>query len=157
MFQTVARHPVISAVVIGLSSVSLGTYCALPRLVPSAMASSSDAVPASSTAGNFSFSFVTAPNEDVAKKIARGLVSGKLAACVNIVPRVTSVYEWKGKLEEDSEVMMIIKSRSSRLEELTKYVRENHPYDVVEVISSSITHGNPPYLDWLGAAVPEKS
>ncbi|XP_015913373.1 protein CutA homolog isoform X3 [Parasteatoda tepidariorum] len=107
--------------------------------------------------GIFSVSYVTAPSDEVAKKIAEGLVKEKLAACVNIVPGVQSIYEWKGEIQKDSEVLMVIKSRISRLEELTKYVRENHPYEVCEVISTPIQHGNPPYLKWLDEVVPEKS
>ncbi|XP_042899989.1 divalent-cation tolerance protein CutA isoform X4 [Parasteatoda tepidariorum] len=72
--------------------------------------------------GIFSVSYVTAPSDEVAKKIAEGLVKEKLAACVNIVPGVQSIYEWKGEIQKDSEVLMVIKSRISRLEELTKYV-----------------------------------
>ena len=116
--------------------------------------------------------FVTAPTSDKAKEIAGGLVSNKLAACVNIIPGITSVYEWEGKIENDSEVLMMIKTRTSRIEELTEFVKsmfisacvrfltvciaENHPYDVCEVITTSIEGGNKPYLDWLAKSVPEK-
>lgn len=86
--------------------------------------------------GTHSMAYVTAPNQDVAKKIAG--------------------YEWKEEINEDPEVLMIIKTRSSRLEELTTMVKENHPYEVCEVISSPIAQGNPPYLDWIGEIVPEK-
>merc|ERR1719187_818868 len=104
----------------------------------------------------FSMAFVTAPNADKAKEIAGGLVSHKLAACVNIIPGITSVYEWEGKIETDSEVLMMIKSRTSRLEELTEFVKKNHPYDVCEVITTSIEGGNQEYLKWIGKTVPEK-
>ena len=67
--------------------------------------------------------FVTAPDSDKAKEIAGGLVSSKLAACVNIIPGVTSVYEWEGKIENDSEVLMMIKTRSARIAELTEFVK----------------------------------
>ncbi|XP_076068783.1 protein CutA homolog isoform X2 [Oratosquilla oratoria] len=107
-------------------------------------------------AGTHSMAFVTAPSEEVAKKIAGGLVKNKLAACVNIIPKIVSVYEWKEEINEDAEVLMMIKTRSSRLEEMTKFVRENHPYDVCEVISSPIAQGNQPYLDWISEIVPEK-
>ena len=71
----------------------------------------------------FSMAFVTAPTADVAKEMAGGLVSNKLAACVNIIPGITSVYEWEGKIENDSEVLMMIKTRTSRIEELPEFVR----------------------------------
>jgi len=105
----------------------------------------------------FSMAFVTAPNHEIAKSLASGLVSGKLAACVNILPGVTSVYEWEGKVNEDPEVLMMIKTRTSRIPELTQYVQKNHPYDVPEVITTSIEGGSAAYLSWLGEMVPENS
>ncbi|XP_010903778.1 protein CutA homolog [Esox lucius] len=105
--------------------------------------------------GTHSAAFVTCPNEQVAKELARGIVEKKLAACVNIVPQITSVYEWQGKIEEDSEVLLMIKTRSSKVSALAEYVRSKHPYEVAEVISLPIDQGNPPYLKWLGDTVPE--
>merc|ERR1719318_2515783 len=116
------------------------------------MASTSSTRPAE----QFSMAFVTSPNHDTAKSIAGGLVSGKLAACVNIIPGITSVYEWEGKIETDAEVLTMIKTRTSKIEELTEFVRKNHPYDVCEVITTSIEGGNQAYLDWLGKVVPKK-
>lgn len=106
--------------------------------------------------GTHSIAYVTAPNEEVAKKLADGLVSKKLAACVNVIPNIYSVYEWKNEINRDPEVLMMIKTRTSRLEELTTYVRENHPYEVCEVISVPIQQGNPPYLQWVGDIVKDK-
>jgi len=111
---------------------------------------------ATRTVEPYSMAFVTAPNTDVAKKLAGGIVSNKLAACVNIIPAVVSVYEWEGKIENDSEVLMMIKTRTTRIEELTEFVKKNHPYDVCEVITTSIEAGNRQYLDWIGQIVPEK-
>ena len=104
----------------------------------------------------YSMAFVTAPNKDVAKTLAGGLVQKKLAACVNIIPGIISVYEWENKIENDNEVLMMIKTRTTRIPELTEYVKTNHPYDVAEVITTSIEQGNQPYLDWIGKIVPEK-
>lgn len=106
--------------------------------------------------GSASACYVTAPDEQVAKKLAQGIVSNKLAACVNIIPKVTSIYEWEGKINEDSEVLMMIKTKTSMVEELAKYVREHHPYSVAEVISTPIENGNPVYLQWINDTVPEK-
>ncbi|AWP05206.1 putative protein CutA -like isoform 2 [Scophthalmus maximus] len=75
------------------------------------------------TSGTHSAAFVTCPNDTVAKELARGIVERKLAACVNIVPSITSVYEWQGKIEEDNEVLLMIKTRSSKVPALAEYVR----------------------------------
>uniref|UniRef100_A0AAR2L3C4 CutA divalent cation tolerance homolog n=3 Tax=Pygocentrus nattereri TaxID=42514 RepID=A0AAR2L3C4_PYGNA len=107
------------------------------------------------SSGTHSAAFVTCPNDTVAKDLARGIVEKKLAACVNIVPKITSIYEWQGKIEEDSEVLLMIKTRSTKIPALAEYVRSNHPYEVAEVISLPIDQGNPPYLKWIGDIVPE--
>ncbi|XP_077996198.1 protein CutA homolog [Glandiceps talaboti] len=104
--------------------------------------------------GLHSAAFVTCPDKDVATKLARGLVEKDLVACVNIIPGLTSVYKWQGKVEEDSEVLMMIKTRTAKIPEVSAYVRENHPYDVAEVISVQIDQGNPPYLQWISDSVP---
>ncbi|XP_032940102.1 protein CutA homolog [Catharus ustulatus] len=101
-----------------------------------------------------SAAFVTCPNPSVATELARALVTQRLAACVNIVPGVTSVYTWQGKLEEDSEVLLMIKTRSSRVPALIDFVRSHHPYEVPEVVALPVAQGNPPYLRWVGDSVP---
>ncbi|XP_010603588.1 protein CutA isoform X2 [Fukomys damarensis] len=99
--------------------------------------------------GSVSAAFVTCPNEKVAKEIARAVVEKRLAACVNLIPQITSIYEWKGKIEEDSEVLMMIKTQSSLVPALTDFVRSVHPYEVAEVIALPVEQGNPPYLHWV--------
>jgi len=93
--------------------------------------------------------FVTVPSLEVGKKIAHALVSNKVAACVNIVPQITSVYEWEGKIEEDSELLLMIKTQSQHFEDLEKLVKANHPYTVPEIIGVPIEQGSQPYLDWI--------
>lgn len=107
--------------------------------------------------GTHSAAFVTAPDETVAKTLAHGLVSNKLAACVNIVPKIVSIYEWEGKINEDSEVLMMIKTSTSKVNEISKFIRENHPYEVAEVISFPIENGNQPYLEWITNVLTKKS
>lgn len=99
--------------------------------------------------GTHSAAFITAPDETVAKALAHGLVSNKLAACVNIVPKILSIYEWEGKINEDSEVLLMVKTSTSKVDEISKFIRENHPYAVAEVISFPIENGNQPYLEWI--------
>ncbi|XP_066521462.1 protein CutA homolog isoform X2 [Hoplias malabaricus] len=107
------------------------------------------------SSGTHSAAFVTCPNDTVGKELARGIVERKLAACVNILPQITSVYTWQGKIEEDNEVLLMIKTRTTKIPALAEYVRSNHPYEVAEVISLPIDQGNPPYLKWIGNIVPE--
>ncbi|XP_013118398.1 protein CutA homolog [Stomoxys calcitrans] len=106
--------------------------------------------------GKSSVAFVTAPDEKIAKKLAHGLVEQKLAACINIIPNIQSIYMWEGKVNEDNEYLMMIKTQTTHVEELTKWVRDNHPYSVAEVITLPIEKGNLPYMKWLAESVPEK-
>lgn len=103
--------------------------------------------------GDSSICYVTTPNEESAKKIAQDLVTSKRAACVNIIPNIQSVYEWEGQINEDSEYLLMIKTTTENVPDLTTWVRENHPYSVAEVISVKIENGNPPYLDWIAKSV----
>ncbi|HJU08652.1 MAG TPA: divalent-cation tolerance protein CutA [Rhodanobacteraceae bacterium] len=91
----------------------------------------------------------TCPDSETAAKISRALVEGRLAACVNRVPGLTSVYRWCGEIHEDGEVLLLIKSTRDRLESLRTRLIELHPYEVPELIALEITAGHVPYLDWL--------
>ncbi|KYN13039.1 PREDICTED: protein CutA homolog [Trachymyrmex cornetzi] len=108
----------------------------------------------SSLAGVHSVAYVTVPDDAVAKRLARGLVENKLAACVNIIPRLMSIYEWEGKIQEESELLLMIKTKTEKVDALTKYVKENHPYTICEVISLPIQNGNSDYLKWISEVVP---
>jgi len=92
---------------------------------------------------------ITVPNNDVAEKIANVLVTEHLAACVNIVPEVTSTYFWKGEVCKDKELLLIIKTRSSLLGKLIEAVRKVHPYEVPEIIALPIVAGFNEYLKWV--------
>ncbi len=93
----------------------------------------------------------TINDKEKAKEIARKIVTDKLCACVNILPNVCSVYSWKEKLEEDNELLMIIKTRKSLFERLKNEISNLHPYEVPEIISVEIQDGNKEYLEWLSA------
>lgn len=108
----------------------------------------------SSLAGVHSVAYVTVPDDAVAKRLARGLVENKFAACVNIIPQLTSIYEWEGKIQEELELLLMIKTRTEKVDALTKYVKENHPYTICEVISLPIQNGNSDYLKWISEVVP---
>ncbi|KAH8300856.1 hypothetical protein KR044_000519 [Drosophila immigrans] len=123
----------------------------------SSAASSSNMTDEPYAAGSSSVAFVTTPDKESAKKLAHGIIERKLAACVNIMPQIESIYMWEGKVNEDNEYLMMIKTRSTRIEELSKFVRENHPYSVAEVIALPIQAGNLPYLNWITQTVPEKA
>ena len=91
----------------------------------------------------------TAPDEAVAAEVAGALVEAKLAACVNLVPGVRSLYWWDDKLQDDAEVLMICKTDASRLDELTAKLQRVHPYDCPEVVALPVAGGSADYLDWL--------
>ena len=102
---------------------------------------------------NVTISFVTCGSKDEADKIAKALVEEKLAACVNILPGITSVYFWEGQLNQGSEHLLVIKSTQKASEALTKRVRELHSYDVPEVITYPVQSGNEEYLKWVEGQV----
>jgi len=91
----------------------------------------------------------TAGSEDEARKIARHLVEQQLAACVNIVPYVESIYRWQGKVESSREWLLIIKTSAERFPAVRDALRELHSYDLPECVAINIEDGSPEYLDWL--------
>ncbi len=88
---------------------------------------------------------------DDANKLAAALVEERLAACVNIVPGVTSIYRWQDKLENDSESLLVIKSHRELFSSLEQRIKQLHKYDVPEILSLPIEAGHAPYLNWLNA------
>ncbi len=93
--------------------------------------------------------FVTAASTDEATRIAQALVEKRLAACVNIVAPVVSVYRWEGRVQQDAEVLLVIKTTDARLPDLIQRVKALHSYQVPEVIALPIADGSPDYLRWL--------
>jgi periplasmic divalent cation tolerance protein len=93
--------------------------------------------------------YITAPSFDVAHTIGRVLVEERLAACVNIITGMHSIYRWEGKIETAAEVVVIAKSRAALFEEIEKRVRDLHPYDCPCIVAWPFAAGSQPYLDWL--------
>ncbi len=92
-----------------------------------------------------------APDHATAHALARSLVEAKLAACVNILPGVQSVYRWQGQVEEATEVTLMIKTTRRRYPQLQQVLLAAHPYDLPEVVAWPLTDGYPPYLQWVAA------
>lgn len=93
--------------------------------------------------------FMTAPNREEAERLAEILVNGRLAACVQILPEITSFYHWLGKIERDTEVLILAKTTIDKFPEMEKVVRENHSYEVPEIIAVSAEAVSDSYLNWL--------
>jgi len=97
----------------------------------------------------------TAPNGEVGAALARGLVDAQLAACVNLIDGVRSFYRWQGKVEDDAEVQLVIKTRASRLDAVKAWIADHHPYDEPEVLALPVGGGSAGYLGWIGEQVAE--
>lgn len=92
---------------------------------------------------------VTVPNDDVARSLARELVDARLAACVNVVPGLHSIYRFEGAIREDAEVLLLLKTCAGRARELEAFLGERHPYDLPELVRISVPGGSLAYLDWV--------
>jgi periplasmic divalent cation tolerance protein len=92
-------------------------------------------------------------SKEEARKIARTLVERRLAACINIVPQVDSIYRWKGETEEAQEWLLVIKTTGAAFERVRDAIKELHSYDVPECICISIENGSPDYLQWIADSV----
>jgi periplasmic divalent cation tolerance protein len=95
----------------------------------------------------------TAGSEAQAVEIARGLVERRLAACVNVTSLGCSIYRWQGKIEEEEEKLLIVKTSERLFERVRQAIRELHSYDVPEVLAIPIRDGDPDYLRWLGESL----
>jgi periplasmic divalent cation tolerance protein len=97
----------------------------------------------------YSIIFCTCPNQESAERIARSLVEAQLAACVNILPNVTSVYRWQGEVESAQELLLIIKARSDDYVAIEQHIKALHPYTVPEIIATAVQSGSLDYLHWI--------
>ncbi len=95
------------------------------------------------------------PDQALSIELARQIIEHKLAACVNVLPEVTSIYQWKGEVKQDSETLLLIKTTKSRYPALQKLITENHPYELPEVIAVPITEALPEFLSWIKETITE--
>lgn len=95
----------------------------------------------------------TSGSEDEARRIANHLVENQLAACVNLIPRVESIYRWQGKVESNREWVLLIKTTAGRFPAVHDAIRELHSYELPECIAVAIEDGSPDYLQWLQQSV----
>ena len=105
------------------------------------------------SSGRFRIVLVTTPNVSEAERIAEILVKKSLAACVNIVPKILSVYRWEGKVERGGGALMIVKTEKKRLAALKKKVKKLHSYDVPEIVVLKIDGGDADYLNWMATVL----
>jgi len=97
--------------------------------------------------------FITTANTEEAQRIAKVLLNERKAACVNIVPEISSLFWWQDKLDSAQESLLIIKTKASVLNEIVRLVREIHSYDIPEIIALPIIGGNQDYLEWMGKEI----
>lgn len=95
----------------------------------------------------------TFPSIEIARQIGTALVESQLIACINLIPKVESIYQWKGKVETEAEVVGLMKTTKSAVESLKKELATQHPYDVPEMIVIPLLDGLPGYLSWVEEAV----
>ncbi len=97
--------------------------------------------------------FMTAANGEEASRLAEMLVGAHLAACVQILPEMESVYRWQGKIERQAEVLLLVKTTVEKFDELEREVRALHSYDTPEIIAVPVTAGSESYLRWLNSSL----
>lgn len=95
--------------------------------------------------------FTTMPDKASAEQLAKNLVKSQQAACVNILPEMTSIYRWQGESNQDTEHSLIIKTTQNQYDALQTAIHNQHPYELPEIIAVPITKGLPAYLDWIKA------
>lgn len=99
----------------------------------------------------------TVGTEEQANLIAREIVARRQAACVNIVPGIRSIYRWKGKICKDGELMLVVKTRESEFEAVTATIRELNSYELPEILSFHVAHGERRFLEWIAGSVDKEA
>jgi periplasmic divalent cation tolerance protein len=97
--------------------------------------------------------FVTAPDFETGKNLAKGAVEKRLAACANLLPQIESIYWWQEKIESSQEILILFKSTGEKLKQLEEFILAEHPYDTPEFIALPIASGNERYLKWIADSV----
>ncbi len=105
------------------------------------------------TTSRYAAVLVTAPDLKTARKLAKAALAARLAACVNLVPRIESHYWWEGQLESSAEVLLILKTTQAKLSALERVVLANHPYDTPEFVVLPLSGGTQRYLAWVSDSV----
>ena len=111
----------------------------------------------SKPASQFRLVLVTAPDRKTARRLTRAALKARLIACANLVSQIESHYWWKGRLEHGTEVLMLLKTTTTRLDQLEKMILALHPYDTPEFIVLTFTRATPQYLNWILQTVRGKS
>ena len=101
-------------------------------------------------------SYVTVPDREIALQLAHGAVKAGLAACANIIPGMTSVYQWEGKLNEDQEVVLLFKTTEESIDDLTSFVKTRHPYQTPAVLALPVAGGNHAFIEWIESCVKDR-
>ena len=93
--------------------------------------------------------YSTCPDIESAERISRHIVEQRMAACVNLIPGITSIYTWDGNIQRDQEVLLVMKSTKDRFDDIQNLISDEHPYDLPELIAVPITESSPDYLEWI--------
>ncbi|MEJ2214323.1 MAG: divalent-cation tolerance protein CutA [Gammaproteobacteria bacterium] len=93
--------------------------------------------------------YCTCPDIETAERISRLSVEQRMAACINMIPGITSIYTWDGNIQQDQEVLLVIKSTKDRFGDIQNLINDEHPYDLPELIAVPITESSPDYLEWI--------
>ncbi|XP_042251781.1 protein CutA homolog [Thunnus albacares] len=113
------------------------------------------AVTGSYVHGHHSVLLINNPNEQTAKDIGRAIMKRRLAASINILARTSTMYYWKGEIQDASEILMLVKTKTSRIQQVIDYVRSVHPYANPEVLSFPVGDGSLAYMKWMDEAIPD--
>lgn len=100
--------------------------------------------------------YITAPNFEEAERIARGLVENRLAACANIIPRIISTYWWEDRVHEAEETLIIAKTAGHLVDQVIRWAKENHTYEVPAILAINTVDGNTDFVNWLHTEVRKK-